>query len=227
MPLLGKAAVAMWWDVTPARRSEFEDWHSHEHFPERLGIPGFLRASRWASAAGGEGFFVMYELDAIETLTSRQYLARLDNPTPWSVRMMPEHRNMVRSLCAVALTCGGGIAKSLVTVRLAPRAGEATALLDRLREILAKLPALPGITGAHLLQTQARNPGMATTAEQRIRGGDKAADWIVLLGGYDSRAVAEVASSQFSTTALAAAGAQPQSISACYGLQYTLTAADS
>jgi hypothetical protein len=141
--------------------------------------------------------------------------------------MMPEHRNMVRSLCAVALTCGGGIAKSLVTVRLAPRAGEATALLDRLREILAKLPALPGITGAHLLQTQARNPGMATTAEQRIRGGDKAADWIVLLGGYDSRAVAEVASSQFSTTALAAAGAQPQSISACYGLQYTLTAADS
>ena len=33
MPLLGKAAVAMWWDIEQAMRSEFGDWHSHEHFP--------------------------------------------------------------------------------------------------------------------------------------------------------------------------------------------------
>ncbi len=217
----------MWWDVASDRRTEFEDWHSHEHFPERLGIPGFLRASRWASATGGEGFFVMYELDAIETLTSPQYLARLDNPTPWSVRMMPQHRNMVRSLCAVVLTSGGGIAKSLLTVRVAPRPGEATALLDRLRRMLPGLPALPGITGAHLLQTQPSQPGMATTAEQKIRGGDRAADWIVLLGGYDSGAVADVASSQLNAAALAAAGAQSESISALYDLRYTRTPGDS
>ena len=97
MPLLGRAAVAMWWDMAPAMRTEFEDWHSHEHFPERMGIPGFLRGSRWASAAGGEGFFVMYELDAYETLTSPHYLTRLNNPTPWSTKMMPHHRNMLRS----------------------------------------------------------------------------------------------------------------------------------
>ena len=65
MPLLGSAAIAMWWDMAPAHRVEFEDWHSHEHFAERLGIPGFLRGSRWADAAGGNGFFVMYELDSV------------------------------------------------------------------------------------------------------------------------------------------------------------------
>ncbi|WP_349741034.1 hypothetical protein [Roseateles cavernae] len=32
---------------------EFEHWHSHEHFPERLALPGFLRALRWADAGGG------------------------------------------------------------------------------------------------------------------------------------------------------------------------------
>jgi hypothetical protein len=226
MPLLGGAAVAMWWDVTSAERAEFEDWHSHEHFRERLGIPGFLRASRWASASGGDGFFVMYELDAVEALTSQAYLARLDNPTPWSVRMMPQHRNMVRSLCAVALSCGGGVAKAMAAVRLTPRAGGANALLDWLHEVLPTLPVLPGITGAHLLQTQAPKYGAVMTAEQKIRGGDAAADWILLVGGYDTQAVADVASSRFGAKALAAAGTKPDPIAAVYELRYTSMRAD-
>src|SRR6266700_8249106 len=45
MSLLGKAAVAMWWSVRPEQRAEFGDWHSHEHFPERMSIPGFRRGS--------------------------------------------------------------------------------------------------------------------------------------------------------------------------------------
>ena len=122
MPLLGKAALAMWWDMAPEMKAGFEDWHSHEHFPERLGIPGFLRASRWSSASGGEGFFVMYELEAYETLSSPQYLARLNAPTPWSTRLMPHHRNMVRSQCRV-LETRGGLAGQALTLRLSPAAG--------------------------------------------------------------------------------------------------------
>ena len=50
MALLGKAVLAMWWDVSVQQRPEFEHWHAHEHFPERLGIPGFRRASRWTTS---------------------------------------------------------------------------------------------------------------------------------------------------------------------------------
>ena len=89
MSLLGKAAVAMWWSVSPERRSEFGDWHSHEHFPERMSIPGFRRGSRWTSTLDAEGFFVLYELEKYETLTSTGYLDRLNAPTPWSTKMMP------------------------------------------------------------------------------------------------------------------------------------------
>lgn len=62
MSLPGRGALAMWWDIHPAIRAEFEDWHTHEHFPERLALPGFLRGSRWADADGGAGFFVLYEV---------------------------------------------------------------------------------------------------------------------------------------------------------------------
>ena len=46
MAMLGKAALAMWWEVSAQERSEFEHWHAHEHFPERLAVPGFLNADR-------------------------------------------------------------------------------------------------------------------------------------------------------------------------------------
>ena len=176
----------MWWDMSPDQLSEFEDWHSHEHFPERLGIPGFLRGSRWASSAGSEGFFVMYELADYETLTSNHYLARLNNPTPWSTRMMPHHRNMVRSQGRIVESHGGGIARSMMTVRFSPGEGGAETLRRFLKNRLAELPNLRGMTGAHLLQT--KTPDAKPTEEQKIRGGDAVADWILLLSGYNARA---------------------------------------
>src|SRR5690606_6054350 len=99
MALLGKAALAMWWEIEAARQADFAHWHAHEHFPERLAIPGFRRASRWQCANGGEGVFVMYELDSHEVLSSAAYVERLNAPTPWSCQMMPLHRHMVRSQC--------------------------------------------------------------------------------------------------------------------------------
>lgn len=225
MPLLGSAALAMWWDVAPAERAAFEDWHSHEHFPERLGIPGFRRGSRWASATGGEGFFTLYELERYETLTSPHYLERLNRPTPWSTKMMPLHRNMVRSQCRIAVSHGMGVGNSMFTVRLSPVPGRADALRSNLDATLARLAVLPGIIGAHLLET--RTPDAPPTTEQKIRGGaDATADWMVLVSGYDADAVRQVAKDALDAAALAAAGAQPGALAGLYSLRYTLTAVD-
>lgn len=225
MPLLGQAAVAMWWDMAADHRTEFEEWHSHEHFPERLGIPGFLRATRWASAAGDGGFFVMYELARYETLSSEAYFARLNNPTPWSVKMMPKHTNMVRSQCRVLETYGGGIGGALLTIRLSPGSGRDEDLRSKLREKLRALVGHDGVAAAHLLQT--RTPPAESTTEQKIRGGtDRTADWVVLASGYDEQALAALAAHQLSPPALTEDGALPDQISGIYRLAYTLTPHD-
>lgn len=87
MGLLGEAAMVAWYDIAPEATSEHDDWHSHEHMPERLGIPGFLRGRRWVAPSGSPQYFVMYEVENFETLTSKPYLERLNNPTPWSKKM--------------------------------------------------------------------------------------------------------------------------------------------
>lgn len=225
MPLWGEAAVAMWWDMQPDHRREFEDWHTHEHFPERLGIPGFLRATRWASADGGDGFFVMYELDRYDTLTSDAYLARLNAPTPWSVQMMPRHGNMVRSQCRVLASHGGGTAGWMLTIRLSPAPGQADALRAALGRRLAGLPSLPGLNAAHALQTQ--TPPSAPTTEQKIRGGaDRVADWVVLVTGYEPEALRSVAGHELGPAALAELGAAPGASTALFRLACTMTARD-
>ena len=225
MSLLGQAAVAMWWNIRPEQRSEFGDWHSHEHFPERLGIPGFRRGSRWTSTLDAEGFFVLYELERYETLSSSGYLERLNAPTPWSTKMMPHHLNMVRSQCRVAASFGGGVATSLATIRLSPAAANESDLKTALTRTLRALALKPGLTGAHLLMTDTPRT-TAPTAEQQIRGSDGAADWIVLLSGYDPEAVQEAVSNGLSTLALRKMGAQEQSIMGRYKLAFTMTPQD-
>jgi hypothetical protein len=178
----------MWWDIAPQMKSEFEDWHSREHMRERLAIPGFLRGTRWIALSGEPSYFVLYEASSLAVLTGGAYLERLNNPTPWSRKMMPHHRNMVRALCEVRESWGGGLPQTLATIRFSPRAGE-----------LPQLPRRNGLTGAHLLESQPM-AGALQTAEQKIRGGDAAADWVLLVGGYDLEAIKDT------TTGLVAGG---------------------
>lgn len=35
--MLGAAAVAIWCDVALEVKDEYDDWHAHEHMPERPG----------------------------------------------------------------------------------------------------------------------------------------------------------------------------------------------
>lgn len=187
MALLGSAALAMWWNIAPEVRAEFEDWHTHEHFPERLGLPGFLRASRWADAAGGEGFFVLYELADHGVLASPEYLARLNAPTPWSRKLMPHHRDMVRSQCVVLDSRGAVAGGHALTVRFSPGAG-APAAPEAVAAWLPQLAAAPGVAGAHLLRTQA--PRIGPTVEQQIRGNaDTESAWAFVACGYSRDAL--------------------------------------
>ncbi|WP_375776009.1 hypothetical protein ACE103_30135 [Bradyrhizobium sp. ma5] len=225
MSLLGKAAVAMWWNVLPEQRSEFGDWHSHEHFPERMSILGFRRGSRWTNSLDAEGFFVLYELERYETLTSKGYLDRLNAPTPWSTKMMPHHLDMVRSQCRVEVSFGSGVAASLATIRFSPQTGNDDLIRTRLAERLNGLASKPGLTGAHLLVTNTPTTSAPTT-EQQIRGTDGAADWVVLLSGYDPQIVEEAVSRFFSAGALQLLGAKEKSIMGLYKLAFTMSPAD-
>jgi hypothetical protein len=192
MAMRGTAALAMWWAMAAPMRREFEHWHSHEHFPERLRIAGFLRASRWLDVDGGDGVFVLYELASHDVLSSPAYLARLNAPTPWSTALMPHHRGMVRAQCHIDASFGGVIARHAMTLRFTLDADRAEALTRSLMPRLAHASTEAGLSGAHLMRHDA--PAIAQTTEQAIRGGaDRPADRVLLVCGYALDALRDVA----------------------------------
>lgn len=224
--MLGRAAVAMWWDISPEMKAEFEDWHSHEHMPERLSTPGFLRGTRWIALSGRPSYFILYEAARLATITGGPYLERLNNPTPWSRKMMPHHLNMVRSLCRVRESFGGGVANALATVRFSAAAGKRRSLFHWLAtEALPALPAQKGLTCACLLQSHAP-AGVAPTTEQKIRGHDRAAEAILLVGGYDVEAVRAAVEGALGADRLASHGAVPKRTEGFYRPAFSLTARD-
>ena len=225
MALLGGSALSMWWDMAPDMRAEFEHWHSHEHFPERLALPGFLRASRWSAADGGEGFFILYELEEHAALSSPEYLSRLNAPTPWSTRLMPHHRNMVRSQTRVLHSHGAGVARHAMTLRLSPVEGEAQRLQAALRSLVGDLPLRAGLAGAHLLRTD--TPAIAPTTEQKIRGNaDRSADWVFIVNAYDLAVLRQLSEEALAPAALAALGAAPGAVAGWYALSQSMTRAE-
>lgn len=225
MALWGNAVLAMWWEVSAEDRAELEHWHAHEHFPERLGLPGFRRASRWTAVDDGDGFFVMYELEYHAVLASAPYVARLNAPSPWSTRMMPRHRGMVRSQCKVLLSHGAVTARHALTIRLSPRDAQADALQRGLGELASRVPQQPGLVGLHVLRHEA--PALATTTEQKIRGhADGAADWVVVACGYDLAALRALEAAELGESALQALGAAPGAQRRIYGLAYSAAPAD-
>ena len=224
MSLLGSGALAMWWDVSREVMAEFEDWHSHEHCPERLAIPGFRRVSRWTDAAGGEGMFVMYEVESHATLSSPAYLARLNAPTPWSTKLMPHHRNMIRAQCHVLASRGGAVGRHALTLRFALGTGESASVQSRLISLVSDHAPRPGLIGTHLLRHQA--PDIAITTEQRIRGNaDRTAEWILVATGYQLPVLEALAESVVADTTLSGSLADAPTLG-LYALSHSATPSD-
>ncbi len=210
-------------DVAADAIVEHDHWHTVEHLPERLAIPGFLRGTRWVAMRGRPRYMVVYEVEALSTLTSTAYRERLDHPTAWTARMMPHYRGMRRGFCRVSACCGIGLGRVAGVWRFKPLPrAEATLRAWVAGELLPALAGHPGLGGAFLLEGALAPP---MTHEQQIRGADGAIDWALVVTGYRDGALADLATAGLAVPALAARGAT-QASEAIYQIDYVLTSAD-
>jgi len=190
--MLGRAAMLLFFDIAPEAIAEHDDWHTHEHLPERLSIPGFVRGTRWVALRPGQPrYFVIYEVSDVGILTSAPYLERLNNPSPWTQKMMPHYRGMTRGFCAVTGKAGLGLGNAALVARFKPE-GDASWL----RALLPALAQRPGLGGGYLFESAAAAP---MTKEQSIRGRDAGVDRVLVVTGYEADAVAALERAELAT----------------------------
>lgn len=151
----GTGVLAIWSDAAAAHEDEFNNWYTHQHLPERAGVPGFRRGRRYVRDAAGElRYFTLYETADIGVLESGPYLERLNNPTAWTRRVLPYFRNGSRVAMLVTSSAGAGIGGLAATISFGPGEGRAAELRgwtvtagDQLRS------KYPGLTGWHLCES--------------------------------------------------------------------------
>ena len=228
MTLLGKGALVIWHDPAAEAESDYNEWHSKEHMFERVGIPGFRRGQRGVAISGAPRYFNLYEVDGFDVLTSDAYLARLNDPTAWTRRIVPHMHNNSRTLCRVAASFGaGGVPACWTMILVSPAADREGALRAWLvDDALPQVAKRPGVLSAHLLEGDPSTSG-TDTAEKRLRGGgNELVDWVLLIGGYDDAELATVADEVLTADLLSAQGAAASRVRGTYRLVHCVTEAD-
>lgn len=219
MSLAGDAIVAIWNGITPAGRDGFYDWHVHEHMPERVGIPGFLRGRRYIAEWGAPEFFTLYEATSIETLDGQDYQSRLNNPTPWTLATVAHFRDVARAIQRVRHSSGPGMGGHLLTVRLEVREAEGF-FAAAARDVVAPLMATRGVCGVHLCQTDARASAVETAEKKAREGGTGMPGWTLMVETARREVAEELYRACLGEPALRACGTDGAGIAGLYRLEY-------
>jgi hypothetical protein len=147
--LSGEGAIAIWNGITDEGRADFYAWHLHEHMPERVGTPGFMRGRRYRAAdkETHPEFFTLYETVSFEVTQGIDYLNRLNAPTPWTKRATTHFLTTSRALTRVLASFGVGSGGAVLTLRF--DIADDTAAVERMRleATLLKLVTMPEISG--------------------------------------------------------------------------------
>jgi hypothetical protein len=191
--LSGQGVVAIWNGIAEEGRSEFYDWHLHEHMPERVGIPGFRRGRRYRAIDKNTHpeFFTLYEVDAFEVLQGQDYLNRLNAPTSWTKRATAHFRDTSRGLARVLASSGPGSGGVLATVRFGVSEAYAENARAGLIRLASELASMSQITGVHLCRANDEASG-TKTAESRDRTDIQAPpNWFALIEACTPEALDE------------------------------------
>ena len=218
--------MASWHDMVPGGDSRHDDWHSHQHMAERVGISGFRRGRRYRCVDGGPEYFLLYEVDDLAVLTSEAYQQRLNNPTDWTKEIVPTVIRMCRTLCRVDLSAGHGTGGYMLTIRADSSDERREELLERLHTLANRLSNRIGLTGAHILVGDAEASGVSTK-EKALRDSDqRPADIAILIEAYDLESLREVSEDELSATSLQSHGAEVEQGRGIYRLAHSLSEDD-
>ncbi|WP_108610751.1 hypothetical protein [Aminobacter sp. MSH1] len=216
-----RGVLAIWHDIDPRHETDVLSWYNREHHLERIGVPGFVRARRHVAIQGTPKFFIYYEVIEPAGLGSDAYLARVNNPTPWTRASMQWFRNNARTVCRVIHDTGGPDGAFVATLRLKPAPNLARELEIALTEsIFPRLSRHKLFVRAQLWAAD-HSVTRIDSEERDIRVvPDHVDDWIIVVSGSDLPAIEDMIAGELSHDALLSAGGPSEMDVGTYQLQY-------
>ena len=161
--------LAIWCEIGPGDLADYHNWQTQEHIADRVYSPGFLGMRLFTSVANPCAHFFLYATESAAVMSSPPYLQILDNPSPWTQRLMPKFGPFDRAVGEKIVKIGRGFGSHVLASRV--RVGGGTAELTdaiAVTTMLQQLVNLPDTMGVRLLATDRATTGIAS-AEKTMR----------------------------------------------------------
>ena len=169
-----KGLLAIWSDVDPDYRVEFQKWHNCEHIRERVAIPGFFVGRRYQVIGEAPNFLMCYETEDSKILATEPYLHAVNHPSSWTKEVMAHSKNIVRGIYRMVSMVGEKPlteAPYIVILKFNANLESEKEVLQWYRE--EQLPRISDIQGVHRgrLYRVDKEISHIKTEERKIHGG--------------------------------------------------------
>jgi hypothetical protein len=179
-----KGLLAIWSDVDPDYRVQFQKWHNCEHIRERVAIPGFFVGRRYQGTGEAPHFLMCYETEDSKVLASEPYLHAVNHPSPWTKEVIAHSRNIVRGIYRMVSMVGEKPlteAPYLVVLKFNVDLGSGREILQWYKE--EQLPRISDVLGVYrsrLYQVDEEISHIQTEERKIHRGGPDQQKLLVL-----------------------------------------------
>jgi hypothetical protein len=188
---LSNGILVVWTDVLAEHETEFNSWYNEQHLPERLSVPGFHNARRYASETSPK-YLAYYETTTPAVMASDRYVERLANPTEWTQRVMPWFVDTVRTVCNVVANFGHGVGGVAQTFTFSvEQAGDAH-LAWLSEHALPEAASHLGCMRAQLWHNDASITDRPSPEQAMRPQRDSAVDWVIVFEAVNDIALQEI-----------------------------------
>lgn len=156
-----QALLALWNDIDLDRTMEYNRWHTIEHVPERVWVPGFHSGTRYITNGGArQQYFTLYELESLDCLNSDAYKDLVNSPTPWSTSMRASFSNFLRKTGPIIAVTGNVQGSAIAVIRMVfkeKQVPDLTSLRKFTAEVMRQCGNL-GVTRVRIQKVDAAGP---------------------------------------------------------------------
>jgi hypothetical protein len=159
--------LAIWCEIGADDLVDYHNWQTQEHIADRIYSPGFLGMRLFTAVDNPCAHFFLYATESPSVLSSLSYLRILDNPSPWTSKLMPKFGPFDRAAGEKVVKIGRGFGSHVLASRVKTDGRPLDAISAK--EALRRFINLPDTVGARLLATD-RSTTTIKSEEKTMRG---------------------------------------------------------
>jgi len=144
-----KGFLAIWCEIGAEDLADYRAWITKEHIADRTFLPGWNGARFCVDVTNERAHFFLYATENKDVFSAQPYLNVLNNPSPWTNRIMPKFGPFDRALGEQLFKLGNGFGSYMMVSRIKD---ESSIDLADVKSKFAKFMDMPDIVSVRLMK---------------------------------------------------------------------------